>query len=411
MKKIFIIDEHLSSLQNGVGTYQKQLINCLVHKGYSVVFLSFNEERRYLHAHLSGAIQRIEIPFSHNGEFIKMGPLIFPLLSIYFEDSVENVFVVSHSPCVQFLKSIRQSYPQSKIIFTIHDQGWTAPLLGNASHFRNIMAKKAPKGIDKSTLKFVKEYSKSEYAMYKLVDAIVCLSNSTYELLQDTYAVSSDKLHYIPNAIPSMSPKEKANVIDHKGDLKEELGILPNERIVLYVGRQAKTKGIYELLQAFEQICHDNLQIRLVIVGEIRDFSELVRFIPKSVAHIIYTGLIDAEQLRKWYTVADIGILPTYTEQCSYVGLEMMKYIGVVVTTDAWGVKDMFQDGINAIVAPLTYDSCTFVENLKNAIKRGLTLREKERKILETNCLQTLKDKYNTVSMQNSYEQLISSLS
>ena len=340
-----------------------------------------------------------------------MGPLIFPLLSIYFEDSVENVFVVSHSPCVQFLKSIRQSYPQSKIIFTIHDQGWTSPLLGNASHFRNIMAKKAPKGIDKSTLKFVKEYSKAEYAMYKLVDAIVCLSNSTYGLLQDTYAVSPDKLHYIPNAIPSMSPKEKANVIDHKGDLKEELGILPNERIVLYVGRQTKTKGIYELLQAFEQIYHDNLPIRLVIVGEIRDFSELVKFIPKSVAHIIYTGLIDAEQLRKWYIVADVGILPTYTEQCSYVGLEMMKYIGVVVTTDAWGVKDMFQDGINAIVAPLAYDSCTFVENLKKAIKKGLTLREQEHKILETNCLQALKDKYNIVNMQNSYEQLISSLS
>jgi putative glycosyltransferase len=247
-------------------------------------------------------------------------------------------------------------------------------------------------------------------SLYNIETNALMLKNKD-ELLQDTYTVSPDKLHYIPNTIPSMSPKEKANVIDHKGDLKEELGILPNERIVLYVGCQAKTKGIYELLQAFERIYHDNLLIRLVIVGEIRDFSELVRFIPKSVAHIIYTGLIDAKQLRKWYTVADIGILPTYTEQCSYVGLEMMKYIGVVVTTDAWGVKDMFQDGINAIVAPLTYDSCTFVENLKNAIKRGLTLREKERKILETNCLQTLKDKYNTVSMQNSYEQLISSLS
>lgn len=411
MKKVFIIDEHLSSLQNGVGTYQKQLISCLVHKGYSVIFLSFNEDRRYLNAYLSEGVQKIEIPFCHNGEFIKMGSLIFPLLSIYFEDNIENVFVVSHSPCVQFLKSIRQSYPKSKIVFTIHDQGWTAPLLGNVLHFRSIMAKKAPKGVDKATLKFVKEYSKAEYAMYKLVDAIVCLSKSTYELVQNTYAISSDKLHYIPNAISPMSPEERVNVIGHKGKLKKELGVLSNEKIILYVGRQAKAKGLYELLQAFEQVCDDNLQIRLVIAGEIRDFSEMVRFTPKSVAHIIYTGLIDVEQLKKWYTVADIGILPTYTEQCSYVGLEMMKYIGVVITTDAWGVKDMFQERVNAIVAPLSYDSCTFVENLKNAIWKGLTLTEQERKRLEVNCQQTLKDKYDIASMQNSYEQLISSLS
>lgn len=58
MKRVFIIDEHLSSLQNGVGTYQKQLISCLVHKGYSVIFLSFNEDRRYLHAYLSEGVYK-----------------------------------------------------------------------------------------------------------------------------------------------------------------------------------------------------------------------------------------------------------------------------------------------------------------------------------------------------------------
>lgn len=47
MKKVYIVDEHISSKQNGVGTYMKCLLSCLEDLDVDVNFLSFNSENRF----------------------------------------------------------------------------------------------------------------------------------------------------------------------------------------------------------------------------------------------------------------------------------------------------------------------------------------------------------------------------
>ena len=55
--------------------------------------------------------------------------------------------------------------------------------------------------------------------------------------------------------------------------------------------------------------------------------------------------------MEKWYQIADIGVLPSYTEQCSYVGLEMLAHHLPIVASDGFGVRCMFQEQINIRVA------------------------------------------------------------
>lgn len=45
-KRVFIVDEHLSSRQNGVGTYMQCLLDCMKGLDVEVNFLSFNSEEK-----------------------------------------------------------------------------------------------------------------------------------------------------------------------------------------------------------------------------------------------------------------------------------------------------------------------------------------------------------------------------
>lgn len=48
MKRLFIVDEHISSLMNGVGTFMSTLLDCLKGTDMEVFLLSYNEDVKEL---------------------------------------------------------------------------------------------------------------------------------------------------------------------------------------------------------------------------------------------------------------------------------------------------------------------------------------------------------------------------
>lgn len=370
MKRIYLIDEYLSSKQNGVGTYVRHFAKIFDGADCEVNILSFNAEVNELCISVQDGIYKYSIPYCAQGNFMKAGELICPLLSLYIEDKKDNVFFVNHSPCSYFLKAIRANFPKSKIVFTIHDQGWTSPLLGNSESLRKVLAHHKVNNIDSDTVRYVRDFCKEEKKMYKIADAVICLSHSTYQLLHEEYGVSTNKLYYIPNCFI----KSSNDLALSKKEARSKLNISEEEKILLFVGRPTKAKGIFELLKAFEQICATFKDICLVVAGEVHSLGDFTKLTPGSSSHITYTGLLSSEQLNLWYAAADIGILPSYTEQCSYTALEMLNNIGVVVSTDGWGLNEIFHDFQNAIVAQTSTINDAFTQELVKAIETALTL-------------------------------------
>lgn len=370
MKQIYLIDEYLSSKQNGVGTYVRHFAKIFDGADCEVKILSFNAEVKELCISVQDGIYKYSIPYCAQGNFMKAGELICPLLSLYIEDKKDNVFFVNHSPCSDFLKAIRANFPKSKIVFTIHDQGWTSPLLGNSESLRKISVHHKVNNIDNDTVRYVRDFCKEEKKMYQIADAVICLSHSTYQLLHEVYGVSTNKLYDIPNCFI----KSSKGLVLSKKEARAKLNISEKEKILLFVGRPTKAKGIFELLKAFEQICATFKDIRLVVAGEVHSLGNFTKLTPGSSSHITYTGLLSSEQLNLWYAAADIGILPSYTEQCSYTALEMLNNIGVVVSTDGWGLNEIFHDFQNAIVAQTSTINDAFTQELVKAIEIALTL-------------------------------------
>lgn len=412
MKHIYIIDEYISSKQNGVGTYVRHFAQMFDATDTQVNIISFNAEVKELCISADNGIYRYDIPFCAQGDFLNIGELEFSLLSLYIEDKYNNIFFVNHSPCVGLLKAIRANIPKSKIVFTIHDQGWTIPLLGNSKCLEELKRNRLVKieGLNHRVASFVVKYCNEEKKMYNIVDAIICLSRSTYQLLHDFYGIDYHKLYFIPNCLPKainipFIEKDEARKILHLND---------SEKVLLYVGRTSKAKGIIELLRVFERICYKIKNVRLVIVGEVHSLEEFTKLTPTSCSQITYTGLISSERLALWYASADIGIIPSYTEQCSYAALEMMHTPGVVVTTDGWGLDEVFNDK-NAIIAPIQrksneIETKQLEENLYSALIKALTLEEPDLDALKIQCRTLLENRYNFDNVSLKYKKLLNDI-
>lgn len=412
MKHIYIIDEYISSKQNGVGTYVRHFAQMFDATDTQVNIISFNAEVKELCISADNGIYRYDIPFCAQGDFLNIGELEFSLLSLYIEDKYNNIFFVNHSPCVGLLKAIRANFPKSKIVFTIHDQGWTIPLLGNSKCLEELKRNRLVKieGLNHRVASFVVKYCNEEKKMYNIVDAIICLSRSTYQLLHDFYGIDYHKLYFIPNCLPKainipFIEKDEARKILHLND---------SEKVLLYVGRTSKAKGIIELLRVFERICYKIKNVRLVIVGEVHSLEEFTKLTPTICSQITYTGLISSERLALWYASADIGIIPSYTEQCSYAALEMMHTPGVVVTTDGWGLDEVFNDK-NAIIAPIQrksneIETKQLEENLYSALIKALTLEEPDLDALKIQCRTLLENRYNFDNVSLKYKKLLNDI-
>ena len=407
MKHIYIVDEHQSSKQNGVGTYIQQLLKCFEESGHDVNLLSFNSDEQEFRVERHSSFTEFHFPVCGNRGFLRGGALSISLFRLYLPDNEDNIFIINHFPCDKFIAVLKHHFPKSRIIFVIHDQGWCAPLLGDTELFKKILSSKhVPKNKRQQWLQ-IRNITFSEKKAYHLVDDIISLSLTTYELLLNTYHIPEEKIHLIPNGLQSpitrLTDEERCAV-------RRRLGIGDDEIVLLYTGRTSRSKGIIPLLRAFDRLWIEHPRLRLVIAGQVFTFNDFAQQTPYSAAHVTYTGLLSKEQLADWYQLADIGILPSYTEQSSYTGIEMLAYGKLIVTTDGHNITDLFSEE-EAIVAPIgehrTEDSSVFSEALAKAIQKALNLTEEERQSKQRHALNRYNQKYSFKHWKSTYSRLI----
>lgn len=131
MKRIYIVDEFKSSQKNGIGTYIDELLYCLKGNWFEINLISFNTEEDEFCIIKQNEVTRYLFPVFGNGAFLDFPQITKKFFSLYIPDSTDNVFFINHSPCSVFILSLRESHPKSKVVFVIHDFGWTRNLMGD----------------------------------------------------------------------------------------------------------------------------------------------------------------------------------------------------------------------------------------------------------------------------------------
>lgn len=340
MKHLYITNEYVTSSGNGIGTYIQQLITCLSGTDISIGILVFNSDRDVFGIEDVEGICYFHFPPFPDKSIQNHSLIIDKFLRLYIPDLQDNFFLINYSPCSLLMKTIRESHPLSKQIYVIHDMAWALHLFGDVDRYTRILKQKNRKYVTERYAYLLDAY-REEVEMCSYADRIVCLSEDTYHLLETCYSIDRKKLRLIPNTlfkhIISWSDKQKKA-------FRKKMLLSMDEKILLYVGRMTEQKGFMAYIEAFKEIVQVYPGCRLVVIGSTGNWDFIRKGCYSVLSKIHFTGLLSPEEVEKWYQIADIGVLPSYTEQCSYVGLEMMAHRLPVVASDGFGVRCMFQE-------------------------------------------------------------------
>ncbi|HAF69784.1 MAG: Glycosyl transferase family 1 [Acetothermia bacterium 64_32] len=137
-------------------------------------------------------------------------------------------------------------------------------------------------------------------------------------------------------------------------DLRKDLGLSPQARLLLYVGRLAQEKNVSFLLRMFGELAKRRPEAVLIMIGGGPAAGELVQQAHRLgiAGRVLFPGYIGHERLVDYYRQADVFVFASKTETQGLVVLEAMAAGLPVVAIPEMGVKDFLVDGVNALCAP-----------------------------------------------------------
>lgn len=147
-------------------------------------------------------------------------------------------------------------------------------------------------------------------------------------------------------------------------EIRQKLGINRNDKVVLFLGRLEKNKGVDNLLLAFSKLIKNSTfegKLFLVIAGEgseKRSLSEICENLEIS-SSVRFCGYVPITEAVKFYAASTIFVLPSITtdrikETWGLVINEAMNQSVPVIASDSVGAGagGLIENGINGFIYP-----------------------------------------------------------
>lgn len=152
---------------------------------------------------------------------------------------------------------------------------------------------------------------------------------------------------------------------------------LQNKKLILFVGRLTKEKGVEYLIKAAKNI---NGKVFIIGDGDRKDYlANYAKLIDAKNVHFLgYFGKKNADYLKEFYHRADVLVLPSIVdESLGLVVLEAMAAKTPIVASNKGGIPLVIKDGYNGYLirarsAKAIYESVNkIIDNNKIAIRLG----------------------------------------
>jgi glycosyltransferase involved in cell wall biosynthesis len=230
-----------------------------------------------------------------------------------------------------------------------------------------------PRIMQKQSLKWIYD----EFFGYKLLkDAAMVIALNKIELEQYRERfVPTEKIAIVPNGIDL---SEFINM-PYKGEFKKKYSLNENDKIILYLGRIHRTKGIDILIKSFKEVIDSLDCVKLILVGPDDGYFNDVKDLIKKLAlekNIIITGPLYGKEKLEAYTDADIYVLPSRYETFPMSVLEAYACSKPVIASNVGGLKELILNGETGLL----FESEN-IEQLANNILSLINDREKSKKI------------------------------
>jgi 1,4-alpha-glucan branching enzyme len=176
---------------------------------------------------------------------------------------------------------------------------------------------------------------------------VICCSDYMISHVQWAFGLPPDKLVMVPNGVDheTYSKYEKEDL----GQFRSRFA-LPEEKIVLFVGRLVYEKGVHVLVNAAQKVL-DRVNAKFIIVGNgyMKDqLSGLVKGMGLA-NKVIFTGFVDDDTLRRLQICANVSVVPSLFEPFGIVALEAMAARSPVVVSDIGGLSEIVEHDVSGV--------------------------------------------------------------
>lgn len=355
---VFFIESMSNGTKHGIGTYATNLLPTLsgIDSNLNLYYIKifFTKKPSVKKVNNNENFTTIEINFSEqkleNKEEIVIQPIVVRhllcIISPYFKQNRVTIFHLNsalHYPFISILKEYN-----FKVIYTQHVSLWRVFYNNNIEKFKaDWGSRNNEKGKNSTYLNSIEVEKK----VFDLSDKIICLTKDSSQFAETYFHTDNAKISIIQNGIhinkgnSSFSDRETKRTV-----LKAKLGFNHSDFIFLFVGRLTPQKGINALIKSFITLVQatGNPDFRLLIVGS-GNTEEYISMTSEICGKVSFTGYLNSEKMEQFYAIADVGVLPSCTEQSSFVALEMLSNKIPLVTSDISAFEYPFEHAKNIL--------------------------------------------------------------
>jgi D-inositol-3-phosphate glycosyltransferase len=202
----------------------------------------------------------------------------------------------------------------------------------------------------------------TERELMRFADRIVAATELDKQQMLTLYGADPQNIRVVPCGVDL----EHFRPFD-KNESRIQIGLEPDVKTVLFVGRMEPLKGIDDLLEAIAHILHDHAmpcnRLSLILIGGSSEdhpdsiSSEMERLIRLRdqlglQEMVTFLGAQGQEVLPLYFSAADVVVMPSHYESFGLVALEAMACGAPVVASDVGGLSYTVEDGVTGFLVP-----------------------------------------------------------
>ena len=170
---------------------------------------------------------------------------------------------------------------------------------------------------------------------------VICCSDYMVQHVKWAFGLPDNKLVMVPNGV---NPRVYETISSQSSESLRREFALPEEKLILFVGRLVYEKGAHVLINAIPKVL-EKVNAKFVIVGSGYMRDQLYNIVKSmGLEHkVLFTGFLEEEKLLRLQTCADVSVVPSLFEPFGIVALEAMAARSPVVVSDTGGLSEIVE--------------------------------------------------------------------
>lgn len=179
-----------------------------------------------------------------------------------------------------------------------------------------------------------------------LAERVLCVSKASAEGALRFDRASPSKVCVVYNGTPELREVDAHEI----SDLRTQLGITANEKVIVMVGHLRPEKGHLTILRAMKGIQGKLGPVHLVIVGSGPCEAALKDYARECGPHIHFAG--HQQDVAPWFSLADVAVMPSLREAFGLVATEAFLSRRPLIASSVGGLREVVKNEETGLLVP-----------------------------------------------------------